>query len=81
MITEGKIKLRFIQFKVVVRKTRIAGKKSFSMTLRVEILSFVSYERKNIIIYGKNDKFTKHNTFNNVFCNRIFCYYRFLPNF
>ena len=55
---------------------------SFSMILRVKmILTVVSYERKNMIFCGKNIKITKYNIFNNVFCNRIFPYYRFLPIF
>ena len=33
---------------------------------------------KNIIFHEENFKFTKNNTFNNVFCNRIFSYNRFL---
>ena len=44
------------------------------------MLSVVSYERKNIIFYEKNLKLLNNNTFNNVFCNIIFSYYRFLPN-
>ena len=45
------------------------------------ILLAVSYERKNIIFYEKNLKLTKHNTFNNVFYNRIFPYNFLLPIF
>ena len=37
--------------------------------------------KKNIIFYEKNLKLSKNNTFNNVFCNRIFTYYPFLPIF
>ena len=49
------------------------------MILRLEmILSLVSLQ-KNIVSYENNPKHTKNNTFNNVFCNRIFPYYRFLP--
>ena len=60
-------------------KNQISGKKSFSMILRLEmILSVVFYERINIIFYEKNLKLTKNNTFNNVFCNTILPYYRFL---
>ena len=36
--------------------------------------SVVFHERKNIIIYFENLKLMKNNTFNNVFCNRIFPY-------
>ena len=44
----------------------------FFMISRLEIiLSIVSYERKKIISYEKEFKFTKNNTFNNVFYNRI----------
>ena len=56
-------------------------KKSFSIILKLEmILSVVSYERKNIL-YEKNLKLTKNNTFNNVLWNRIFSYNRFLAMF
>ena len=52
------------------------------MTLRLEmILSYVSYGRKNITFYEKNIKLTKNDTLNNVFCNRIFPYYRLLTIF
>ena len=34
----------------------------------------MSYERKNIIFYGKNLKLTKNNTIDNFFCNKIFAY-------
>ena len=52
------------------------------MILRLEIiLSVMSYKRKNIIIYEKDLKLAKSNTFNNVFCNRIFLYYCFLSTF
>ena len=39
----------------------------------------MSYERKNIIFYEKNFKLTINNTFNNIFLNKIFLYYRILP--
>ena len=39
------------------------------------------YERKNIIVHEKNFKPTKNISFNNIFCNRIFPYYHFLPIF
>ena len=46
-----------------------------SINLRIEIiLSVVSYERKNIIVYEKNVKLSNNNTFNNVFCNIILIY-------
>ena len=52
------------------------------MILKLEIiLSVVSYEMKNITFYEKHLKFTKNNTFNNVFCDTIFSRYRFLPTF
>ena len=38
-------------------------------------------QNKNIIFYFKKLKLTKNNTFNNVFCNRIYFYNRFLPIF
>ena len=44
-------------------------------------LPVLFYKRKNTIFYGKNFKLTKNNTFNNVFCNKIFPFYRFLPIF
>ena len=52
------------------------------MVLRFEmILSVVFYKRENIIFYEKHLKLTKNNTFNNVFCNKIFPCYPFLPIF
>ena len=60
-------------------KKQVSGKKSFLMILRFEMISsVVSYERKNIL-HTKNLKLTKNNTFNNVFCNRIFPYFCFAP--
>ena len=54
-------------------------KESFSMILGLKsILSVVFYERKKIILYKQNFKVMNNNTFNNVFCNRIFPYYSFL---
>ena len=42
------------------------------MILKVEIILLaVFYERKNIILYVKNLKLTKNNTFNNAFCNIV----------
>ena len=50
------------------------------MILRVEmILSVMLYKRTNIF-YEKNVKLTKSDTFNNVSCNRILPYCRFLQN-
>ena len=49
--------------------------KSFSWN---NVISCVFYERKNIF-YGKSSEFTKNNTFNNLFSDRIFPYYCFLP--
>ena len=52
------------------------------MILKHEIiLPVVSYDKKNIIFYEKNLKLTKNNTFNNVSCNKIFPYNRFLSIF
>ena len=52
------------------------------MILKLEmILLVVSYEKINIFFHEKNLKVTKNNTLNNVFCNRIFPYKRFLPIF
>ena len=52
------------------------------MILRDEmILSDLTYERKKISFIEKNSKLTKSNTFNDVFCNKTFPYYRFLPIF
>ena len=52
------------------------------MVLRHKIiLSVVFYERKNIILNEKNFKLAKNNTFDNVFCKRIFHYYRFIEIF
>ena len=49
------------------------------MILRLEIiLLVVSYKWKNIIFHEENFKLTKNNTFNDVFCNRSFPYYRSL---
>ena len=49
------------------------------MILRFEIiLSKYFMKVKIIIFYQKNLKFTKNNTSNEVFSNRIFPYYRFL---
>ena len=45
------------------------------------MLSVVLYESKNIILYEKNVKLTKNNTFINIICNGIRPHYRFLPNF
>ena len=46
------------------------------MNLRLEIIFLVvSYERKNIIFFFKD------NTFNNGFCTGNFPYYRLLPIF
>ena len=51
------------------------------MVLKLEmILSIVSYEKKNIIIFYENySKLTKNTTLNNLFRHRIFPYYPFLP--
>ena len=58
-----------IEVRIIAAPTLFAGK-SFSMILRLEIiLSVVFHERKNIIIYKKNLKLSKNNTFNDVFCN------------
>ena len=53
------------------------------MISKIEMtLSVVPYERKNILVYEKNFKFTKNNICSNVFfLNKIFPYYRFLPIF
>ena len=49
-----------------------------SMILRLEmILSVASHERNNIIVYEKNIGLMKTNTFENVFCNKMFPCYRF----
>ena len=48
---------------VFVSKIRSQKKKIF-MILILEILSVVSYDRKNIIFQEKNLKLTKNNTFN-----------------
>ena len=48
------------------------------MILRVKMILVISYEIKNIIFYKKNQNTTINNTFNNVFYNRIFSYFRFL---
>ena len=45
------------------------------------LLSIVIYEKRNIIFYTTNLKLTKKYTLINVFCNRIFRYYQFLPIF
>ena len=67
--------------KVVVPKI-MSLKKKFFYDLRLKIkLSAISHERKNIIFHEKNFKLTKNNTFDNVFRNWIFLYYRFLPIF
>ena len=42
------------------------------------ILFVVSYERENIFFYEKNFKLTENNNPNNIFCNQIFSFYRFL---
>ena len=61
-------------------KNQVSRKKSFSAISKHEIiLSVVFYERKNIIFYERNLKFTKNNTFNNIICDTIFLYQRFLP--
>ena len=73
--------LRNLSFKVVVPKIRSLKKKFSYMIQGLEkILSVMFYERKNII-YVKNFKLTKKNTFNSGFCNRFFSYYRSLPIF
>ena len=55
-------------------------KKKISMIFKLKmLLSAMTNERKNIIFYTKNVKFTKNKTFNNFFCNRTFSYYRYLP--
>ena len=41
----------------------------------------VVFWKKNIVFHGKNLKLTKNNTFNNVFYNRVFPYYRLLIMF
>ena len=38
-------------------------------------------EEKTLFFYKQNLKLNKNNTFNNLFCNRIFPYYHFLPIF
>ena len=49
------------------------------MILGLEImLSFVSNERKKMIYYEKMFKLTINSSFNNVFRNIIFPFYRFL---
>ena len=45
------------------------------------IFPVVSYKRKDIRLNEKTLKLPKNNTFNTVFCNRTFPYYRFLPIF
>ena len=66
-------------YKVVVPKAKSLQKK---VLLWLEVIFLVvSYERKDILFYEKNLKFSKNNTFDNIFCNRIFPYYRFLPIF
>ena len=51
------------------------------MILKLEIIFTVVTYEKNIMFYKKHLKLTKNNTFNGVFCNRIFSYYRFLTTF
>ena len=69
-------------FHNILGDSEIFEKKSFSMFLRLEIvLSAVSYERKNIIFYENKFNLAENNTCNNVVCNRISPYYRFLPIF
>ena len=41
----------------------------------------MSHETKNVHFYLKNLKLTINNTFNNVFCNRIVLWQRFLSLF
>ena len=54
------------------------------MISRLEIiLSVVSYARKNIILYEKNLKLAKNDTFNNVFFiefSRTTAFYQFFKN-
>ena len=49
------------------------------MILKLRMI--LSYGRENIIFYEKHFKLTKKNTFNNVFSNKIFPYYRLSPIF
>ena len=63
------------------KQTTFLEKMSFPMILRLEMItSVVSYEKKNIF-HERNLKLTKNTIFNDVFCNRIFPYCRFLPIF
>ena len=63
-------------------KNQVSGNNKFSVILRFEmILSVMSYERKNIIFYGRNLKFTKKNTFDHFFVIEFFSYYRFIQIF
>ena len=51
------------------------------MILRLEMIHQSSFMKEKREFLIKNFKLTKNTTFNNVFCNRIFPYYRFLRIF
>ena len=60
---------------------QVSGKRIFSMILRVKMISVLFYERKNTIFYEKNLKFTRNNTFINVFCNGVFLLLSLITNY
>ena len=62
------------------KKTTLWKKKfSYDFKTRNDIISHVLWKKRHYFLW-KQFK-TKNNTFNEVFCNRIFLYYRFLQNF
>ena len=59
-------------FEVIILPEIGSLEKSFSMILRIEMMSVVSYKRKNIIFYEKNFKIMKNNTFHSFFLIEFF---------